>query len=88
MDLLDFQEADNYWWFRLGPEKEGEVWMEVLQEFKHAIPLNERAYQRQKRHLWGCLKTPQNREALIDIFDNAKLCIEILEMSRKLPGFE
>jgi len=88
MDLLDFTETENCWHFKLGPAKEGEIWMEILLEFKAAIPARQRIYSPKRDHRWGCLKTPKNRAALIDIFDNAKHCIETLELSRKLPGFE
>ena len=88
MDLLDFSETDYWWHFRLGPAKEGEVWMEIFLKFKAAIPPAYRSYIPHNNHLWGCVKTPENRAALIDIFGNAKLCIETLEMSQRLPGFE
>ena len=87
MDLLDFSAAGESWLFRLGSEKEGEVWLEVLGELKAAIPATQRSYWPDKNHLWGVLMTDHNRAALIDIFDNAKLCIEIIENSPRLPGF-
>jgi hypothetical protein len=87
MDLKDFHHWDNRWWFRLGPEKEGESWMGILEEFKAGIPRIQRFYLPNMNHLWGVLETPENRATLIDLFDNARLCIEIVENSPRLPGF-
>ena len=87
MDLLDFMAHTDSWWFRLGPRKEGEDWAEVLDEFKAAVPYSERGYYPEQNHLWGVHINDANRAALIDIFDNAKLCIEIIENSPRLPGF-
>lgn len=88
MDLLDFRESNGLWLFRLGPEKEGEVWGAVLREFKAAVAVYQRRYWRDRNHQWGVCITEENRAALIDIFDNARLCIETLENSMRLPGLD
>jgi len=85
MKCLDFHEDKGWWKFRFGG---GDDFFEALDSLKLAVPFPERRYYPEQNHLWAVLKTDENRETLIDVFANGKQCIEIVEKSPRLPGFE
>lgn len=61
-----------------------EDFADALQQFKRRIPLEERIPQPESAWLWEVTATPQNRNALAQIFDNFEECVTIAEAQLRL----
>lgn len=88
MKLLDFAKNGEWYQFRVarGLGDEYEDFIGIVNDLKELVPSRARRYYPEKEHLWAVLATPDYEEVLCDLFENGRSCIDIVKLSRRLPG--
>lgn len=93
MKVLDFrrvQRPDGAWYeFRFGG---GSDFATALAGLKAAVPVADRSYAPENRHLWAVrvatAEQPAVRAILAEIFENWTAVVEQVSRQMLLPGFE
>lgn len=82
--LVNFRRADDFYHFRIRSENGREDFFAAIDALKREIPAKDRWFDVPTK-IWQVLITPENEEALKEIFENGEQAIYDLKAQLLLP---